>query len=59
MGNIARITATSNILSTKLTANLAIFVVGVPVIADRTNKFKPRGGVIKPNPSAVSIKIEK
>ena len=59
MGNIARMTATINMLNTKLTANLAIFVVGVPVMADRTNKFKPRGGVMKPNPSAVSIKMEK
>tara|TARA_Y100000813_G_C24044050_1_gene296013 strand:+ start:201 stop:659 length:459 start_codon:yes stop_codon:yes gene_type:complete len=41
------------------TAYIEIEVDGIPVIADNTKRFIPKGGVMKPNPRVVSIKIQK
>jgi hypothetical protein len=38
---------------------LEMDIIGVWVTPETTNRFKPSGGVIKPMPKAVTMKIQK
>ena len=46
-------------VSTKGMTYLEMEIIGVEVTPDTTNRFNPSGGVIKPMPKAVTIKMQK
>ena len=58
-GKLTIIIAAISILTIKGTAYFEISIAAIPVIADSTNKFNPSGGVMKPKPRVVSMKMLK
>ena len=53
------IKTTTNIIATKARAYRDISSTEVPVTPDTTKRLRPSGGVIKPIPNAVIIKMQK